>query len=452
MLVALIAIFAASRAVLYALFPFRIDFLPWLNQLLDVDLLKYELWTSLWQWHATPPLYNLYVGLLLKTFPEWLLPFVFQALHFGLGLGMVVMVYAILMHLKVGTRLAFVGGLTVIAHPILFRFEIIPFYTYPLAFLITLSVFALVRFLESGKRTWLIAFLLVPLIILLTRNFFHIIVYFLPIATGFCYLVYKTKKPLFKTAVIISLIFFIIGLAPSVKNQVEYGIFSSSTWQGMQLFSMTRFVPKDKIDVLINEGVVTPLVLVPRFQNPDLYYDYYHELVRSGNPALNALFKSEGDGEYGNFNNWIYVRTAQEYGKNTLVIMSRYPQYFAERFVNSVYIFFGFANYRYFDETEKWMVFDGSTLHKAYQAAKYFVLPALLAVLFFFILWRLWKDRKNLVSLFILFNLMYVFGVANVVELGENDTARVPIDPLIIISAVYTIALVRRNRPGNTLV
>lgn len=452
MLVPLIIIFAASRAVLYALFPFRIDFLPWLNQLLDVELLKYDLWNSLWQLHSTPPLYNLYVGLMLKAFPEWLLPFAFQALHFALGLGMVAMVYAIAHHLTKSSRLALVSGLLFICSPILFRFEIIPFYTYPLAFLITLSVFALVRFLENGRRVWLITFLLVPLVILLTRNFFHIIFYYIPIAAGFCYLVYKTKRPLFKTAAIASIIFFVLGLAPSVKNQVEYGIFSSSTWQGMQLFSMTRFVPEEKIQSLVDEGAATPLSLVPRFQNPDIYYEYYREVERDGNPALNALYKTEGGGVFGNFNNWIYARTAKEYGANTLAIMSRYPQYFIERFVNSVYIFFGTANYRFFDETEKWLVFDGNLIHRAYQATKYFVLPPLFAVLFFFILWRLWRDRKNVVSLFILFNLLYVFFVANVVELGENYTARVPVDPLIIIAAVYTVALVRGNRPMNTLV
>lgn len=450
MLLPLVVIFATSRAVLYTLFPFRIDFLPWLNQLLDVELLKYDLWASLWQLHMTPPLYNLYVGVMLKVFPEWFLPYAFQALHFGLGLGMVAMVYTILMYLGVGQRIAFVGGLIMIASPILFRFEIIPFYTYPLAFLITLSVFALVRFIESGKRLWLVTFLLVPLVILLMRNFFHIFVYYIPLVAGFCYLVYTTHRSLFKTAVIVSCIFFIIGLAPSIKNQIEYGIFSSSTWQGMQLFSMTRFVPEDATGMLVREGTVTPLALLPRFENPDIYYEYYHEAPRTGTPALNALYKSEGGGKFGNFNNWIYVRTAVEYGQNTLAIMSRYPQYFIPRFINSVYIFFGTANYRYFDETDKWLVFEGSPIHKAYQAAKYFVLPALFALLFFFVLWRLWKDRNNLVSLFILFNLLYVFGVANVVELGENQTARVPADPLIIIAALYTASSLMRNKTTRT--
>jgi hypothetical protein len=441
---ALLAIFGLSRAILYAFNPFRVDFLPWLNQLLDVDLLKHDLWQSLWQLHVTPPLYNLYVGLLLKL-PDAMLPYAFQAFHFLLGVAMLVMLYHILIYLGVGKRAAFVGGLIFIANPILFRFEIIPFYTYPLAFLLVLSVFVLVRFLETKKRVWLVTFLLTPLIILLTRNFFHIIFYYIPIAGGFCYLVYKGERSLFRLALVSSIIFFVIGLAPSIKNEVQYGIFSSSTWQGMQLFSMTHFVPKDKVDALIAEGAVTPLADIARFQNPDAYYSYYHEAPQSGNPALNALYKSAGGGIFGNFNNFIYARAAKEYGHDTAVIMARYPHYFVERFVNSVYIFFSFANYRYFDTTSEWLTWNPGLLHRVYETGKYFILPALFAVLFFFILWRLWKDRKNAVSLFILFTLLYVFGVANVVELGENDTARVPADPLIIIGTVYAIYLLHRN-------
>lgn len=450
-LVSLAGLFTASRLVLYSLFPFRIDFLPWLNQLLDINLLRTDLWTSLWQLHATPPLYNLYVGAVVSVFPEDAWALVFTVLHFLMGLAIVLMTYHITKKLGAPHWFSFIGALVILAYPILFRFEIIPFYTFPLAFLILLSVNILIRFVEKKRLSCIIAFLAVTLIIVLFRNFFHIIFYYIPITAGFCWLVYSQRKELFKTAVVLSIVFLGIGLLPSIKNHVEYGIFSSSTWQGMQLFSMTYFVPKENIQQLVDEGVVTPLALLPRFQNPDIYYEYYVEKPREGNPVLNALYKSAGKGEFGNFNNWIYAQTAQEYGKNTFAILSRYPEYFIPRFINSVYIYFGVANYRYFDTADEWLVFDGNTLKQTFQATKYFVQPALLAGLYLLLTWflvkNLWiahSERRlaegaHPILLYSLFLLVYVFGVANVVELGENYTARVPIDPLILILFIYAL-------------
>ncbi len=444
-LLSLSAFFLISRAILYIFFPFRVDFLPWLNQLLDINLLKNDLWHSLSLLHSTPPLYNAFVGLIVSVFPETLWGAVFQSLYFLMGLGMVLITYRIIRFFKLPLWAGIVGALLLILNPILLRFETIPFYTYPLAFLILLSVWLLIRFIEKPSARGAIWFLLTPLVILLFRNFFHVIFYFLPIILGFCFLVYKTRKELLVTTIGISILFLGIGLLPNIKNQIEYGIFSSSTWQGMQLFSMTYFVPKEKIEALVAEQKVTPLALIPRFKNPDIYYDYYHALPQTGEPAINALYKSAGGGTYGNFNNWIYARAAKEYGEDTWVIMTRYPEYFIERFVNSVYIFFGFANYRYFDQTNLWLVFDGNMFKKIYEAGKYFITPAALVLLFFWSIGQsvlklfsgryTWRSAST-VLIYLVFTLLYVFGVANVVELGENYTARVPIDPLLTVLAV----------------
>lgn len=460
--VSLAVLFTASRALLYSLFPFRIDFLPWLNQLLDINLLRTDLWNSLWQLHATPPLYNLYVAGIVSVFPEDAWASVFTILHFLLGLAIVLMTYNITKKLGVPHWLSFVAALVVLANPILFKFEIIPFYTFALTFLLLLSVNILLRFIEKKQISCLVSFLGVLTVLVLFRNFFHVIFFFIPAALGFCFLVYKVRKELFGLAVVLSILFLGVGLLPSIKNQIEYGVFSSSTWQGMQLFSMTYFVPQEEIEKLVAENVVTPLALLLRFQNPDIYYEYYNEIPREGNPALNALYKSAGGGEFGNFNNWIYIQTAKEYGDNTFAIISRYPEYFIPRFINSVYIYFGVANYRYFDTADEWLVFDGNILKQTYQAGKYFIQPALLAIVYLMIVWLLLKNlwsaytEKQLYSgnspvfLYALFLLAYVFGVSNIVELGENYTARLPIDPLIIVLFFYGIALTFPNTKAGS--
>lgn len=459
-LLALGMVFTLSRAVLYTLFPFRIGFLPMLNQLLDINLLRTDLWSSLWQLHATPPLYNLFVAAVLNAAPEPLWPLLFQSVYFVLALGIVLLSYRILIFLRVPQHWALISGIVIALNPVLFRFEIIPFYTIPLAFLILLSVFLLTKFIETNRQQYLLLFLAVPLVILLFRNFFHVLVFYIPIIVGACVLAYTTQKSAFKNILVASLIFLAIGLAPNIKNYVEYGVFSSSTWQGMQLFSMTYFVPKEDIKELVEEGAVTPLALLPRFQNADIYYEYYQEPLRSGNPVLNAMYKST-EGRDGNFNNWIYVQTAKEYGENTFAILSRYPEYFVPRFINSVYIFFGVANYRYFDKTEEWLIFNGDILHRAFQFTKYAIQPAVFAGVYVLVVWFLIKNLwlayrskqmnrgNNPLLLYSLFLLAYIFGVANVVELGENYTARLPIDPLLLILFIYAVWYTYKKKHGN---
>jgi hypothetical protein len=440
----LTTLFVLTRIALYSAFPFRLDFLPMLNQLLDITLLLKDPWTSIWQLHATPPLYNVFIAGIINVFPEQAWAYAFHAIYGALALGIVLLSHFILSKLNAGPITALLGGIAMIANPIMFRFEIIPFYTLPLAFLILLSIFAFIRFMERKTLTSLVFFLCIPLTIVLFRNFFHVLFFYLPILIGVCALVYRVERKIVLRTVFVAVLLFCIGLLPNVKNYLEYGIFSSSTWQGMQLISMTYFVPEEKIDALIDEGVVTGLVKLPRFQDPKIYYDYYQEPIREGNPAINALYKTWQGVPGENFNNWIYAKAADEYGDNAFNILSRYPEYLVPRIANSMYIFFGTANYRYFDTTEDWMIFTGGILNRTYQSVKYFIQPALLAILFFgtilFLIKKVSKllfhkkqNMRDAVYLYGLFILLYVFSVSVVVELAENYTARVPIDPLIVI-------------------
>jgi hypothetical protein len=440
----LVAAFTLSRTVLYTTFPFRIDYLPWLNQLLDVEILKYNLLEGLYYLHSTPPLYNAFVGVMLKAYPsEAMLAFAFQGLYALFALATALMSAHIARFLGASERWALVAGLLVIANPILFRFEIVPFYALPLAFLVTFSVYALTRALLNASFWYGAVFLALIATTVLFRNFFHVIVFMLPIAGLAAYILRtKARAGMIPIALVITLC---VGaaLTPSIANYVRYGMFTSSTWQGMQLYSATFHVPREKIETLIKVGEVSSLSLLPRFENPDIYYAYYREPVRDSIPALHALYKTGT--EYGNFNNEIYVRTAEEYGHNARVILSHYPWYFVPKFINSAYIFFGTANYRYFYALDDWLIFSPPWYFTLYQGAKYFAVPLVIAAAFFsgilYLLAWLWSTRgrwgnPELVALTIAFILLYVFVVANVVELGENFTARVPIDPLITILVV----------------
>ena len=64
-------------------------------QYLDPELLRTHLAQSVWYLHTQPPLYNLFLGTVLKLFPghEGL---AFHAVHLGLGLAFVLALYLLL--------------------------------------------------------------------------------------------------------------------------------------------------------------------------------------------------------------------------------------------------------------------------------------------------------------------------------------------------------------------
>src|SRR5439155_1232088 len=65
------AAFVVSRAIIAALgVRFDISLVPWLWQLLDLQLLQHRLAESLWHLHSQPPLFNLAVGAELKVVPN----------------------------------------------------------------------------------------------------------------------------------------------------------------------------------------------------------------------------------------------------------------------------------------------------------------------------------------------------------------------------------------------
>src|SRR6185503_21391898 len=65
----LLVVFVVSRFVYFrAGVRFNARTLHWLFQYIEVDLLRHDLVRSLWYLHAQPPLFNLYLGLVLKAF------------------------------------------------------------------------------------------------------------------------------------------------------------------------------------------------------------------------------------------------------------------------------------------------------------------------------------------------------------------------------------------------
>ncbi|MCI0447371.1 hypothetical protein L0152_29695 [bacterium] len=119
-------------------------------QYLDPQILKTDLLRGLYFLHSQPPLFNAFLGLVLKLFPqhyEQAFAWIFQALSFGILLLMGL----ILRKLEINRKLIFVFCAIFALFPNFLIYTNLLFYTLPVAFLLLLSCVFLQKFVESQR-------------------------------------------------------------------------------------------------------------------------------------------------------------------------------------------------------------------------------------------------------------------------------------------------------------
>ena len=125
--------FVASRW-LYCLLGVRFDktILYYAEQFLDVNLLQERLIESIFYLHCQPPLFNLFLGSILKAFSEHL-DTVFHLAYFGFGLLMAVSLVALMNRLGLPRLLSTILTVIFVASPVTVLYENWLFYVYPVA-------------------------------------------------------------------------------------------------------------------------------------------------------------------------------------------------------------------------------------------------------------------------------------------------------------------------------
>jgi len=486
--------FIISRALIYQVVPFRFNTLYFYMQYLDPDILRYDLWNGLWHLHAQPPLFNLFLGLVFKLSPSGLEAKVFAALYSVMGVVVMLAGYFLMRYLRVSKGIALTVSLLFMLFPTVIQAERWLFYPYPLVMALLLSAIFLYWFMDSKRVIYLILFLAAVAAIVLSRSFFHVIFWMLPIVIMILFMAVfradQSQRNRFRLYLVylgISIFFLLISSSISIKNYLQFGLFTSSTWQGMNLAGMTGFVNPADIEELISAGEVTPLALIPRFSPPDAYYNYYGMLQpQSGIRALDEAIKPSGAI---NGNNRIYAKASKEYQQNTLTILRHYPLRYLKAITNEVYIFFGLAPYRFFWNYSEWgLIRKDTILHRVNDIGLLYALPFVLACIFIMGVWimtaemrRRYKQYKQhtqhnqgkhqnnqcgrgsttadesafskefaLLSVYayISFNLIYVFTVANMIEFGEGCFMRIPVDPFLAVSLALILERIiyYRNR------
>ena len=265
-------------------------------QLLDLHQLVAHPFQNVWLLHTQPPLFNLFVGTVLRWSPL-ASALTFQLVYFTLSLVLVVALRALLIELGFGAFAATAGAVVVACDPGLLSYENAITYELPVAALLVVSGLLCARYARTRSARTLTALICVMTVIVMTRALLHPV--WLGAMVTLIVIAVRPRIGATRTAAIIAIPIFVIG-GWILKNQVEFGEPNLSSWLGMNLArGVIAPMPKQDIEQLIREGTLTSSARVPAFSP---YTAYVPTVGRCHpdrtEPVLRALRKQNGQSNF----------------------------------------------------------------------------------------------------------------------------------------------------------
>lgn len=432
--------FAASRVGAYAA-GVRFDSSPLgqFLQLVDPELLRTRLVESLFYLHGQPPLFNLYLGVLLKAFGGHYAS-VAQASYVGLGVVGTLALYGLLV--RVGCAIWVSVSVTVLitVAPATILYENWLFYEYPVAVFLVLSAFALVGFMRA-KSFWsgFLFFLLLAAVIW-TRSTFQII--WMLLASGLVLVALRDRKGVVIRSCLVPLL---LVVALYGKNLMVFGFPGTSSWLGMSLAEKlfyTAVSPLDRAE-LVERGELSRVSLVKPFSQLEAYRGRVVISRPTGIPVLDEKRLPFGTP---NLNNKSYVRISRLYLGDSLYLIREEPAAYVRSMISTLKL--AFQPSRDYGRTR-----DGPTLRSyrntfrrvvylqtPYAKVGFAILGAYaLALIYGLRLLRIWireglsSDPQLVTLLYSWLTVLYMSLVLALVSWLEADRIRFQVDALVAV-------------------
>jgi hypothetical protein len=331
---ALAAVFAGAHLFYYAL-GVRFDDTPlsWYWQYLDPGLLRDKLVESLFYMHSQPPLFNLFLGAVLKMAGDHS-RYAFQGVYLGFGLILYLSLFWLQVKLGVSRVVAFAVGTLFILSPSFVLYEHWLFYAFPVAALLTPSALLFYDVL-ARRRAWAMAALFACLFLLCgMRHIFHLACY-AAVAAAAAWCCAGTRKKLLLVAAAPFLVLF----SCYVKNYALFGEFAACSWTGMNLWQMTGInMTLEEKYAFLAEGKQSEASLSKPFAAVADYPAAYADATRfEGVDALTQPYKSTGPN---NYNHLAYVAISRAYLADSLYVVRRFPRAYLKGLLRSWNIYF----------------------------------------------------------------------------------------------------------------
>lgn len=307
-------------------------------QLLDLRLLEDDLLRSVWYLHIQPPLFNLFVGLVLKISPfddQATLAWVWQ----GFGLVLCLLLYDIARHLRFTPRGA--AALTVVigAGPGVVLYERWFQYEMPVMVLLCGTVAGFLRWTASGSTKALWATTGCAAAVVLTRSLVHPVWLLGVVALALLArprrlapaAQHPHRKPKILAATLVPLL-LVAGVM--VKNHVLFGTSDLSSWLGWNLHRIAlTAVPQDERPALVEEGVLS--TISARYINqPIEFYDGVLGPCEPSRPGVRALAEARKSPNPmypdqppdNNLNHECYLRVYEAFQQDSLAYIREHPR------------------------------------------------------------------------------------------------------------------------------
>lgn len=426
----ILSVYFFSRLYLYLIlkFEFTSSFKETLIQYLDVDILKNNLFESLFYLHCQPPLFNFLIGVTEITFGSYS-SLIYLLIFNIIGCLTAILGFKIFELLDVNKKLAvfFIG--TYILTPATILYENLFFYTHTIIFFLVFSAYQFISFLKNEKFINVFMFFLGLSFATLTTSYFHLLWF-----TGLVLFLLKIKKTLTKLIIKAALVPFGLVLFLYVKNFIVFNEFNTSSWFGLNLSRITvHQLDNATKDYLLKQDLLSPFSAYPPFNWPSKY-DSALQLNFQNNSGIKALDQIEKPNGRPNFNNLGYITVSRSMFKDDLFVIKNYPAVYLKG------IFKSFT--KYFDSPTDYKLIALNKhkieyFNKIFDAfiygsfrdshAGYITILLYLAILFFSIKLLFSGQTTSLNKAFISFallNLLYVMFVGNLFEFGENNRFR----------------------------
>jgi len=437
-------------------------------QVIDIELLRTDLLGSLYYFHAQPPLFNLFIGLGLKLFPESWLSF-FAVMYSLMGLGLLVLTGWMMRQLKLNDYVSLIFLTLFAFHPNFMVYTHWLFYTLPMAFMVSLAMVLLVQYLRTGNSRWAHAFFFSAMICVLSRSVYHPL-WYIGVGGGALIFMKAGLRKRFFTAAIIP--FLLINLV-FLKNYSLVGLYQGSSWVGLN-FSQgwgswfgAPLSDEEKLN-LVKDKIVEPVWIEGVFQGPATYkkYGYFTDETLASrektHPVMDNLYKTGPDSDQINFNHWEYAELSKVFLKSVKGAMLAYPDRYLERVRRATGNFLnpgpdsvlGMVNYdivpmeSYKKTVNETIIFGGGYLK---YIVKYAGFPLLILFAIIFVLWDRIKKQAPLFDeslrapiVYMILTVLWCTVCSCLVEVGENNRMRFMIDSFLLVFMAVGVDLARR--------
>jgi len=414
-------------------------------QYLDLETLKHHLLTGVWYDHAQPPVFNLFLGSVLKIGAGQSIV-IFAIILRLITLANALFLFAILKKLNLAGFLPLIVALLYILSPATLVLECELFYTSSVSLLLLVSVYFLIRLKESNSHWNAYGFIFSLALLCLTRSIYHILWLFL-IAAFMIY--YFRKAVVLNYLILASLLGIILVGSWYMKNKILFGKFTSSTWIGMNLarnvFHDNEIKDSGRIEAYLPFSKIS---VYRKFLDPE-YEGQFREL---NNRDLLQEMKNDS---FINLTEVSYIPVSDLYQKASLEHIGNHPVAYAKNVVQSSILYFTPATVyslnlklaekiKYYD-----LLYSFNLKYFAYGKLQGRILltisaiPKIILYLFvFFVFIRYWIRTRSISpwNLFIVITIGYVFGISSLFEHFENMRFRFETEPLFLIVAAQVFS------------